>query len=74
MNNFIKEVVVERTLAFEEENKEAEALQTVKKILKESKDYDIIFKIQEKEISAHKNVLSLRSSFFSNMFTSKIYI
>ena len=74
MNNFIQEVLVERTLAFEEENKEAEALQTVKKILKENKDYDIIFKIQEKEIPAHKNVLSLRSSFFSNMFTSKMYI
>ena len=73
MNSFIKEMVMKRALGFEEENKELEVLQEVKKLLDENQDHDIIFKVQNKEIPAHKNILSLRSSYFSKMFSSKIF-
>ncbi len=73
MNNFIKELAMKRALASEEDKKNLEGLQEVQKLLDGNKDYDIIFKMQDKEIPAHKNILSLRSSYFSNMFMSKIF-
>jgi len=73
VNGFLKEIVLKRALGSEEENKDFEALQGVQELLDENKDPDILFKVQDKVIPAHKNILSLRCSFFSNMFSSKIF-
>jgi len=33
---------------------------------------DIVFKVQGEEVSAHKGILSVRSRFFHELFTSRI--
>jgi len=35
---------------------------------------DIIFRVQDQEFPAHKNILSERCKFFKNMFSSKFFI
>ena len=71
VNDLMKEVLERSTLCFEEENRDLKAIRKVEKMLEESKDFDVILKVQNKEFPAHKNILSFRSSYFSKMFSSK---
>jgi len=70
VNDLVGEISLERALDSEQENKNSESLKEVQKLLEEKKDHDVIFIFQEKQIPAHKDILSLRSSYFSNMFSS----
>ena len=75
VNEFINQTIERRRKAFgfEEDKGELETLGEVQKLLAENKVPDILFKVQGKHILAHKNILSLRSSYFSNMFSSEIF-
>jgi len=70
VNGHLKEILERRTFGLEDQIKDSEALQKAQNMLEENKESDILFKVQGKQIQAHKNILSLRSSFFSNMFSS----
>jgi len=68
--DFIGEEFSKRALSFDQNLQNEESLKTVQKLLAENKDHDIIFRVQDKQIPAHRDVLSIRSSYFSNMFAS----
>lgn len=70
VDGFIKEVMKRTSFDLKEQARNLETLQGAQKLLQENKENDIIFKVQEEEIPAHKDILSLRSSYFSNMFSS----
>ena len=71
VNDFMKETVEKRARSFEDDNRDLEAVKLVEKMLKENKKHDIIFSVRGRKVQAHKHVLSFRSSYFSNMFSSK---
>jgi len=59
-------------LSSEENNKDLETLEQVQRLHEGNKAHDILFKVQDKKFPAHKNILSLRSSFFSNTCSSSL--
>ncbi len=73
VNNFVKEIIEKRAFGFENANRDLEAIKEVEKMLEENKEPDIIFNVQGKHIPAHKEILMIRSSYFSNMFSSKLF-
>ena len=73
VNGLVQEVMLKRASGFEEENPDLEVLQEIQELLKHNKEHDITFKVQNKDFPAHKNILCLRSTYFSNMFSSKIF-
>ena len=70
VNEFINKVIERRGFDLEELKKDQESLQEAQKLLEENKKRDIIFRVGGQRILAHKNILSLRSSYFANMFSS----
>jgi len=70
VSGFVKEALEKRIFGPEEQSRDQDTLQRAKEMLEENKDYDVMFNVQGKQIPAHRDILSLRSSFFSNMFSS----
>jgi len=71
VKNFIEKVVFKRAMDSGQQNtKEKEILKEVQKILEEKTTHDVVFIVNNQRIPAHKHILSLRSSYFSNMFSS----
>ena len=52
---------------------DTESLKAAQNLLEEKGDHDVIFIVQDKQFPAHKEILSIRSSYFSNMFSSKYW-
>jgi len=61
---------MERLFGTYKDDEDLKELKNVKNLLEGRKNTDIDFIVQDKKIPAHKDVLSARSSFFSNMFSS----
>lgn len=55
-----------------ENAKEKEALGAVQELLDAKIDYDVIFRVRDQQFQAHKEILRIRSSYFANVFSSKI--
>jgi len=70
VNGLIREIILGRALGFEQDYQDQETLKAAQRLLDEKKEHDIVFVVQNKQIPAHKDVLSTRSSYFSNMFSS----
>ena len=68
----IEKIRTRRTLEFIQDTGSTATLKAVQKILEKKKTHDIVFIIGNERIPAHKEVLSLRSSYFANMFSSII--
>jgi len=69
-NGLINNLIMERLFGTYQDDEELKELKNVKNLLEGRKNTDIDFIVQDKKIPAHKDVLSARSSFFSNMFSS----
>jgi len=69
-NGLINELITERVYGIYQDNEDLKTLNEAKKLLEKKRSPDIQFIVQGKQFSAHKDVLSIRSSYFANMFSS----
>jgi len=69
-SGFLNKLIMGRVLGTDQDDQDLKILKKVKKLLQEKKNYDILFVLREKQIPAHKEILSTRSSYFSKMFSS----
>ena len=72
MKDPIEKIVLKRALNSEWNFKDKEIPNTVQELLEEKEAHDIVFIIDNQRIPAHKDILSLRSSYFAKMFSSII--
>jgi len=70
IHDFIGEEFLKKAFLFHQDEQDEKSLEEARKLLKEKKDHDIIFRVQDQQIPAHRDVLSIRSSYFSKMFSS----